>query len=168
MRFKWYLYRSMTDQIGRKRPAGHRLLDFPGWDAQAGGSIGLIVGDQRSRHIVAVSRPFLGRMGWRHPIAVAIEQHAGEQARRARACAGVAPGGIGGELPLDRIPQRLIDDRRVFAAMGLPLVHDLAAIEVVLQDVIQRTAREWLANAATRSARPRLAFDPPSFELVLQ
>ena len=108
-------------------------------------------------------------MGRRHAIAVAVKQHAGEQARLASARAGVALGGIGCELRLDRIPQRLIDDRRVFAGMGLPLVHDLAAIEAVLQDVIQRSAREWLAaNAATRSARPRLAFDLPSFELVLQ
>src|SRR5690242_1963371 len=108
-------------------------------------------------------------MGRRHPIAVAVEQHAGEQARLATACAGVALGGIGGELRLDRIPQRLIDDRRVFAGMGLSPMNDLAAIEAVLQYQVERTAREWLAaNAATRNGRPRLALDPPSFEFVLQ
>jgi hypothetical protein len=101
--------------------AGDRLLDFPGWDAQAGGSTGLILGDQRSGDVVAISLPFLDRMGRRHAIAVTVEQHAGEQARRARVCAGVALGGIGGELRLDRIPQRLIDDRRVIARMGLAL-----------------------------------------------
>ena len=54
---------------------GHRLLDFPGRDAEAGGPIDLIAGDQRSGDIVAISFPFLGRMGWRHAIAVAVEQH---------------------------------------------------------------------------------------------
>jgi hypothetical protein len=39
----------------------------------------------------------------------AIKQDPGEQARLARADAGVAFGGIAGELRLNRIPQRLID-----------------------------------------------------------
>src|SRR5436305_520197 len=149
--------------------AGHRLLYFAGWDAEAGRSIGLIFGNQRSRDIVAVASSFLGRMGRRHAIAVAVEQHAGEQARLASACAGVALGGIGSELRLDRIPRRLIDDRRVFAGMGFSLVSDLAAIEAVLQHQVERAAGEWLTpNAATRSGRPRLTLDPPSFELDLQ
>src|SRR5207248_11460805 len=63
----------------------------------------------------------------------------------------------------------LIDDRRVFARMGLSLVHDLAAIEPVLQHQVERAAREWLAaNAAPRSGGPRFAVDRLSFELVLQ
>ena len=107
-------------------------------------------------------------MGRRHAIAVAVKQHAGKQARLAGACGGVALGGTGGELRLDRIPQRLIDDRRVFARMGLSLMNDLTAINAVLQYQVERAAREWLtANAATRSGRPRLALDPPSLELAL-
>ena len=45
--------------------------------------------------------------------------------------AGVAFGGVAGELRLNRIPERLIDDRRVFAPMGLALVNNLAAIDAV-------------------------------------
>src|SRR5712671_3084994 len=42
-------------------------------------------------------------------------------------------------------------------------------MEAVLQHQVERAAREWLAfNETTRSGRPRLALDPPSFELVLQ
>src|SRR5271156_1574182 len=53
--------------------------------------------------------------------------------------------------------------------MGLALVNDLAAIEAILQHQVERTAREWLvADEAPRSARPRLAFDPSGFNLVLQ
>src|SRR5215831_8739231 len=137
----------LVDAAGIDKPlpqaTGHRLLYFPGWDAQAGGS-SLIVGDQRSGDIVGISPPFLGRMGRRHAIAVAVEQHAGERARPASACAGVALSGVGGELRLDHVPQRLIDDRRVFAGMALCLVNDLAAIEAVLQYQVERTAREWL------------------------
>ena len=57
----------------------------------------------------------------------------------------MALGGIGGALRLNRIPQRRIDDRRVLARMGLPLVNDLAEISAVLQYQIERTARERLA-----------------------
>src|SRR5262252_3973411 len=104
-------------------------------------------------------------MGRRHAIAVAVEQNADEQPWLASAGAGVALGGIGSELRLDHIPQRLIDDRRVFAGMGLSLVHDLTAVETVLQHQVECTAREWLAaNAATRSGRPRLAPERLSFE----
>src|SRR6516165_3294012 len=57
----------------------------------------------------------------------------------------------------------------MFAGMGLPVVNDLAAIDAVLQQEVERTAREQFATPqATRSARPRLAFDAPGFELLLQ
>src|SRR5215471_2892953 len=111
----------------------------------------LMVGDQRSGDIVAISRALLGGMGWGHAIALAVKQQAGEQARLARACTGGAVGSISGELRLNRMPQSRIDNRGVFAGMGLSLVHDLAAIEKVLQHQVECTAREWLAaNAAIR------------------
>src|ERR1700730_13818346 len=98
-------------------------------------------------------------MARRHPIAVSIKQHAGEEARLAISRARVPLGGIAGKLSLNGIPQRLIDDRRVLARMRLLLVNDLAPINAVLQHQVERTAREWLAaDEAPRSARPRLAF----------
>src|SRR6516165_11682652 len=73
------------------------------------------------------------------------------------------------QLRLHRLPERVIDDRRVFAPMGLALVNNLAAIDAVLQYQVERTARERLAaDAATRSARPGPGYDPPDFELFLQ
>src|SRR6516164_694756 len=76
---------------------------------------------------------------------------------------------MAGELRLNRIPKRLIDDRRVFARIGLALVKDLAAIDAVLQYQVERPAREWLAaDAAIRSARPGSGYDPPDFEFLLQ
>src|SRR5438132_5478520 len=108
-------------------------------------------------------------MARRHPIAVAIKQQAGEEARLTMSSACVPLGGVAGELCLNRIPQRLIDDRRVLTRMGLLLVDDLASIDPVLQHQIERAAREWLAAAqATRGARPQLALDAAGVEFVLQ
>src|SRR5712675_301824 len=99
-------------------------------------------------------------MARRHPIAVAIKQQAGEEARLTMSCACVPLGGVAGQLCLNRIPQRLIDDRRVLTRMGLLLVDDLASVDAVLKHQIERAAREWLAaSQATRCARPQLALD---------
>src|ERR1700746_2954000 len=106
-------------------------------------------------------------MARRHPIAISIKQHTGEEARLAISRARVPLGGIAGKLSLNGVPQRLIDDRRVLARMGLLLVNDLASVNAVLQHQVERAAREWLAALqATRSARPRLTFDPACFPLV--
>src|SRR6516164_8290358 len=76
---------------------------------------------------------------------------------------------MAGELRLNRIPKRLIDDRRVFAPMGLALVNNLAAIGAVPQHQVEPPAREWLAaDHSTRGTRPRLAFASLGFELFLQ
>src|ERR1700730_12959361 len=108
-------------------------------------------------------------MARRHPIAVAIKQQAGEKARLVISCARVPLGDVAGKLSLDRVPQRLIYDRRVLARMELALVNDLAEIGAVLQHQVERAARERLAaDGSPGSARPRLTFDPARFELRLQ
>src|SRR5213596_1344432 len=108
-------------------------------------------------------------MARRHPIAVAIKQQAGEEARLTMSSACVPLGGVAGQLCLNRIPQRLIDDRRMLTRMGLLLVDDLAAIDPVLQHQIERTAGEWLAAPpATRCAGPQFALDAAGVQLVLQ
>src|SRR6201998_3004848 len=108
-------------------------------------------------------------MARRHPMAVAIKQQAGEEARLTMSSARVPLGGVAGQLCLNRIPQRLIDDRRVLTRMGLLLVDDLASIDTVLQHQIERAAGEWLAAAqATRCAGPQPALDAAGVELVLQ
>src|SRR6266436_2729558 len=108
-------------------------------------------------------------MARRHPIAVAIKQQAGKEARLTMSCACVPLGGVAGKLCLNRIPQRLIDDRRVLTRMGLLLVDDLASIDPVLQHQVERAAGEWLAAPqATRCAGPQLALDAAGVELVLQ
>src|SRR5947209_2168459 len=67
------------DAAGIEKPlthsAGHELFDLRGRDAQPKGPLALIFGDQRAGDIVAVARALLDRVGRRHPVAVAVEQH---------------------------------------------------------------------------------------------
>src|SRR6516162_2821314 len=62
-------------------------------------------------------------VGWAHPFPLG-------QCGKRHAVASVEECGMEptGEPHLNRIPQRLVDDWRVFARMGLSLVNDLAAI----------------------------------------
>src|SRR5438034_6602352 len=107
-------------------------------------------------------------MARRHPVAVAIKQHAGEEAGWASFSAIVTLGGVAGELGLDSIPERLIDDRLVFAKIGLFPVNDLAAINAVLQHQVERTTGEWLPTRdAARGACPQFAPDAPGLQFVL-
>ena len=144
------------------------MLDLDGRNPQPGGGLGPIFRDQRAGDIVAVVRAILDCMARRHPIAVAIKQHASEEARLPSFSA-LALGGVAGKLRLHGIPERLIDNRLVFAKMALLVVDDLAAIDAVLQHQIERTAGEWLATRdAARAARPQFALDVAGFQLVLQ
>src|SRR5499427_4833096 len=128
----WWIgtLRHRVDAAGIDKPlahaAGHELLDLFGWEPQPGGPVAPVFGDQRAGDIVAIARALLDRVGRRHRVAAAIKQHAREQARLARSGARVALGGVARELRLNRVPQRLVDDRRVFAGVGLSVVNDLA------------------------------------------
>src|ERR1700719_4747024 len=107
-------------------------------------------------------------MARRHPVAVAIKQHAGEQAGLVISCARIPLGGVAVKLSLDRVPQRLIDYRRVLARMELALVNYVAEIGTVLQHQVECAARERLAAAeAPGSARWRAAFYAPRSALRL-
>src|ERR1700726_970748 len=100
-------------------------------------------------------------MARRHPVAVAIKQHAGEEAGLVISCARLPLGDVAGKLSLDRVPQRLIDDRGVLARMELALVNDLASVNAVLQHQVERAARERLApRQAPRKRRARRSSEP--------
>ena len=64
-----------------------------------------------------------------------------------------------GFLP-DRIKQRAIHDRRLLARQDLILVFDLADIEVIAQQIVQRAAAERDPTAGrTRGEQPGLGPD---------
>src|SRR6266478_6151020 len=145
------------------------MLDLRRRDPQPGGGLGPIFRDKRAGDVIAVARVLLYCMARRHPIAVVIKQHADEEAGWASFSAIVVLGGVAGELSLDSIPERLIDDRLVFAKMGLFPVNDLAAIDAVLQHQVERAAGEWFPTRdAARGARSQLAPDAPGLQFFLQ
>src|SRR5260370_24087460 len=118
--------------------------------------------------MVAVARALSDGMARCYPIAVAIKQHASKEARLPSFSA-LALGGVAGKLRLHGIPERLIDNRLVFAKMGLLVVDNLAPIDAGLQHQIERAAGEWLTTRdAARGARPQFSFDLAGFQLLLQ
>ena len=65
-------------------------------------------------------------------------------------------------------PERLVDDRVVFTGIALFLVHDFAAVDAVLQKVIERAAGQGLAaRLAAVAVDPNLAGDAVPLEPVL-
>src|SRR6201993_5199063 len=96
------------------RPRLVTRCSISGGNAQGGGAFALILGDQRAGDIVAVAPVLFDRIARRHPVALGIEQHPGEQGRVVSARAEVALVGMAGEPHLNRIPQRMVDDWRVF------------------------------------------------------
>src|SRR5215472_4629376 len=81
--------------------AGYEVFDLRGWDTQPGRSLGPIFGDQRARNIVAVACAPFDRIARRHPVALGVEEHSGEQAWLVSAGAAVALGRIAGKPPLN-------------------------------------------------------------------
>src|SRR4051812_11363600 len=59
----------------------------------------------------------------------------------------VAPDPIVGQETLNSFPQLLVDDRFVLAGIARAVVHDLAAVDAVLEHVVQRAAGERRAPA---------------------
>src|SRR5207248_68416 len=123
----------------------------------------------RAGDIVAVARVLLDGMARRHLVPVTIKQHASEEARLPSFPAIVVLGSVAGKPRLDRIPERLIDDRLMFAKIRLLVVNDLAPVNAVLQDQVERAASKWLATRdPARGARPQLALDAQGQQLLLQ
>src|SRR6516162_8300087 len=106
--------------------------------------VGPILCDQRARDIITVARALPNCMARRHPVPVAIKQHASEEARLPSFSAIPGLGVIARKLRMDCIPPRLIDDWLVFAGIGLLIVNNLTQIDAVLQHQVERAAREWL------------------------
>src|SRR5260370_1935397 len=107
-------------------------------------------------------------MARRHPVAGAIKQHASEQAGLVISCARIPLGGVAVKLSLDRVPQRLIDYRRVLARMELALVNDLASVNAVLQHQVECAARERpAAHEAPRTPPPPPTLDAAPLALRL-
>jgi hypothetical protein len=126
--------------------------------------------DQPTRDIVAIAQSLLDRVGRRHSYAAGVEEHASQQISLfGRFARGPPLHAVGFELLLNSQPEILIDDRRMLARIGRTLVDDLAAIDPVLQHLVERAAREGMAAIGTPvRSRPSLADDALCIERGLQ
>ena len=104
------------------------------------------VRDQSARDIVAIAHALLDCVGWRHRLAAGVEQDACQQISLSSFLAPGSPvDAVGFELPLNLSPEILINDRRMLAWIDGALVDDLAAIDPVLQHLVEGPAREGMA-----------------------
>ena len=96
--------------------------------------------------IVAVEAAVLARVRRRHRVPARREDQAAQQRRRLRARAVGASDRVLGEDGVDLVPGRSIDDRLVLAGIARPLVHRLAEVDAVVQDLVDRALVDRLAR----------------------
>ena len=105
----------------------------------------------RQRHVIAIADTSFGGVGWDHAVACIVEQEAAQEV------VGFGFGVISvrplvGELLLNCIKELPIHDHRLLAGEDFTLVFDLADIELVAQQIDQRSAFE--ENAAMGNTVP--------------
>ncbi len=98
-----------------------------------------------------------------------IIDETGERAHVVIALGGAAIDSLCRQGRLNLLPQILIDDRLVLARISLVLMHDLAAIEAILQHVIERSPHHGLASIGPTIRRgAALAEDTRRIEVLLE
>src|SRR4051794_17229820 len=101
-------------------------------------------------------------MGRRHRRTLGVKQRAGKQISELRSFARARPlDGVGLEFFLYLSPKLLVDNRRMLAGISHPLMNDLAAIDPVLQHLVQRAAREGLPAIGAPIRRATTLADRP-------
>src|SRR6202035_5219456 len=125
--------------VGEKcaNPADHQAFQITGRYPPAARTGPSRSGEEGSRNIVPIACSLLDRIGWRQALAGFVKHHAGQQA------CPLDP--VCGQHGLDIVPQRLVDNRRLFSGIGIAFVGHLAAVKTVLKDQIKRATGERLA-----------------------
>ena len=136
------------------QPIFDQAFEFTRGHAPAAGCAPAPPRDEAFGDIIAVSGSLLVGMARGHSLARVVVDQTGQEARLGRVRATRSLGPVCRELPLHLFPERLVDDRGVFTGIALFLVHDFAAVDAVLQKVIERPAGQGLAArlAAVRTA----------------
>ena len=105
----------------------------------------------------------------RHALPFAVHNQSSKQTGLLRGRAERSRLTIASELLLDELPEFSVDDRLVLAWIDFSLVPDLAAIDLVLQQGIERTARKAVAaRQDATGALAALADDAKPVKLVPQ
>src|SRR6266404_2198958 len=105
---------------------------------------------ERRRHVVAIADASFCGVGWDHAVAGVVEQQSCQQVVGLVAYDG-AVGPLGERFLPGCVKQRAVHDRRLLARQDLILIFDLADIEVVSQQIVQRATAE--RDATARRAR---------------
>ena len=121
------------------------MLDVAGRNAATLRSDLPVLRDQAPRDVVAVTLAAFHGVAGRHALAMVVEQEAGEQAWVLGSTAGIAFDPVRHEHYLCPFPEFLVNDGVVFPRIAFVLVHDLAAIDPILQHQVERAPRERLA-----------------------
>ena len=95
----------------------------------------------RKRDVIAIADARFGGVGRNHAMTDIVEQKSGQQ-MVARVPRRGSSSPMIRELLLDRIKQRAIHDRRLFAGQDLVFVFDLTDIKTIAQQVEQRATAE--------------------------
>src|SRR5262249_20716738 len=122
----------------------------------AGSRTGLAAPQVGLADVIAVAVSPAHRIGRRHPVTAVVEDETGEK-RTALDPSVSALGEITRELGLYGIPELLVHDHLVLARISNALVHDLAPIDAVAQQMIERTPPERAAEYAAGGQDPLLA-----------
>ncbi len=117
----------------RRRHAPHRAFRIAPADGVGG-------------DVVAVELAVLARMRRRHRMAAGSEDQALEQRRRLRSRRVAASDGVLGEDGVHLVPDRAVDDRLMLAGVARALVHRLAEVNAVVQDLVDRALVDRLAR----------------------
>ena len=128
----------------RRRHAAHRALRVALADGVGG-------------DVVAVELAVLPRVRRRHRVAARREDQALQQRRRLRSAAVAAGDGVLGHDGVHLVPGGAVDDRLVLAGIARALVHRLAEVDAVVQDLVERALVDRLARPVLAVLRrPRL------------
>jgi hypothetical protein len=108
-------------------------------------------------------------MGRCHPRSGVIVDQARKQAYLGHAGTGRTVEPVGREPALNLVPERFIDDWRVFAGIAVLFVNDFAAVDAVLQHEIESAAgQQPTTSLAVVLVDPHFAYDPAAVELLLE
>src|SRR6266446_7464078 len=143
-------------------------LDLGGGNAaDQSGRRGLIL-QQSLGDVIAVAGAALVGVGWAHAVATSVKKAPAQDGGRAPQPA--APRArLGRKLGLHRREQGTIHNRRLFAAMDLAPVDNLADIEAVLEQMGERPhAKALPADGPAVRQPPRLAANSPPIEILRQ
>ena len=137
---------SSSERVSFNRPVDHQAFQIAGRYPPAARTVPSRPGEEGSRNIVPISRFLLDRIGWRQALAGRVKHHTGQQTGMPCPRSRCPLNPVCSQHGLDIVPQRLVDNRRVFSGIGVAFVWYLAAVKPVLKNQIKCPTGELLTS----------------------